>query len=419
MVNRRYDITLMNFSFQSPVSGKTILIISLPRHDSSYTSTPWQLATQFAKNNKVIFVDHPYTFIDLVKGFFKKPIWKRLKSYWSAPVTIRQQGVVVLLTPFVWPVNFLPKGRIYDFFSKWNQRILSNRLNTFLAASGTESLVYINSFNFYFADVHQYLRPEISVNVYHCIDPMIKPFTLKHGPYLQERAAQQADVVVSTAPELQNNFVQKGYQKSFLVPNGTDFNLFNIGAAQRNRTTKGRKKIGYLGNIERRIDYQLLLKALELLPDWELSMVGPVDKQYVPAEFRNHERVRFYGPVSYQDAPLAVSEFDVAIIPFKSDKASKSIFPLKLYEYMAAGKPVVATNFNPEIFDRMPEGVAVANDATSFAQSVQLVYATDTEAAMRERIRVASENSWEQRAQAFAEIIAEELNNKKTNEYVS
>lgn len=396
----------------SGLSDKTLLFLSLPRHDARYTSTPWQLAVEMAKKNTVIFTDHPFTIIDAITKFKEQPIRKRLKALFG-PASLVKDGVHVILTPFVFPVNFFPKGRLYDFFSSWNQRLVANRINSFLKKNDIHSLLYINSFNFYFPEIPKRLSASVELNIYHCIDPMIKAFTLKHGSYLQEKASKEADIVVSTAPSLRDNFIKKGITKSYLVPNAANFKLFSSAVANihpRLKEIKG-KTIGYLGNIERRTDFILLENAMATLHDWHLIMAGPVEKEYVPESVLKHPRIHFTGPFSHADAPSVVKRFDVAIIPFKCDEVSNGIYPLKLFEYLAAGKPVVTTNFNPEILKDLSDVVHVAKDQ-SFAEGVLMEYATDSEEKTKKRIDVASAHTWEDRAQQFGILITNELTQK-------
>ena len=394
----------------SPLSGKTILFLSLPRHDARYTSTPWQLAAEFAKSNTVIFVDHPFTFIDLIKDFKNPAIRKRLSAYLGSK-SLLKEGVHVILPPFVWPVNFLPKGKLYNFFSRWNERIVARRVNNFLKAQGIDAVIFINSFNFYFAGLVNALATKVVVNIYHCIDPMIKAFTLKHGPYLQERAAKKADMIVSTSPALMTQFDRMGLTKNYLVANAAYYKMFDAGDSveshSRLSSVKG-KVLGYLGNIERRTDFELLEKTIERLPaDWKILMAGPVEKAYIPPSIMNNPRIVFAGAFPHTEAPAVVKRFDVAMIPFKCDEVSSGIYPLKLFEYLAAGKPVVTTDFNPPVLRSLSQ-VTIA-DQNTFADAVLKEYATDNEEKIRARKSLASLHTWEARAKEFGNIIQNTL----------
>jgi teichuronic acid biosynthesis glycosyltransferase TuaH len=398
------------------MKNKTFLFLSLPKHDGPYTSTPWQIASCLTVDNRVIFVDHPYSFSDLVSGFYKKPILKRLKAYFGN-CSEKKNGVEIILPPFVWPVNFLPKGRLYNYVSQWNHRMLAARVNRYLGKNRIESVIFINSFNFYFANLHKYISARKEIIVYHCIDPMIKSFTLKHGSYLQDLAAKEADLIISTAPALQQNFISKGFSKSFLVPNAANASLFekafgpiSIHPSVAHLTGK---VMGYLGNIERRIDFDLLLSVVNQLEDWTLVLAGPVEKQYIPPAVIKHKRIFFTGAVPHEDSPAVVKRFDVALIPFKCDSVSSGIYPLKLFEYLAAGKPVVSTNFNPDVLTSLNDQIHTAYNARQFAEFILLSSTTDNKEKRLQRQKVARANDWDSRARDFNSIISIELNNKQ------
>lgn len=400
----------------STLAQENILILSLPRHDGAYNSTPWQIATLLADDNHVFFADHPYTFLEAIREFRTVAIRKRFKAYFDWRPE-RKNGIDVLYLPFVWPVNFLPKGKLYNFFSRQNHQIISKRINKILQNLEVTELVYINSFDFYFQALDQYLKPHVKLTVYHCIDPMVKAFTLKHGAYLENSLAHHADVVISTAPALQRKFSALGTSKGYLVPNGVDVRHFS--KPQMNRRVSAErtqpKTIGYLGNIERRIDYTLLMKCIDLLPDWRLILAGPVEKKYVPAEMFDHPQITFTEAIPYQEAPVVMHSFDVAVIPFLCDEVSAGIYPLKMFEYLAAGKPVVSTNFNAEVLLPLAEFVACASTPNDFARRITEAYDEDSEGLVQERMSLASRNTWKDRAERFGTIVKDELEKKKNH----
>jgi teichuronic acid biosynthesis glycosyltransferase TuaH len=396
--------------------GQPIVFFSLPRHDGEFTSTPWQLAVEMAKHQFVIFADHPYSVWEGIKGFYKASIRKRWKAY-IGNRHYKKNGVNVLLLPFIWPINFLPNGILYNFLSAWNHRMVAKRINQFLRQEEIHSFCYVNSFNFYFPELVHFLLPKPALSVYHCIDPMVKPFTLKHGKRLQEHAAKKADLIISTAPVLQRQFIQPGFPKSWLVPNAADAQLFSQALNPSLKIhplladLKGRV-MGFLGNIERRTDFRLLTEVVNQLPEWQLVMAGPCETTFVPTDLLSHPRIHWLGPVAHQQTPAVVKRFDVALIPFVCDDVSAGIYPLKLYEYLAAGKPVVSTRFNTEILNEIGDHINVARNAVEFAQQVQEAYATETGSKAEKRTSIAWKNTWAERAAAFAEIIFAEEKEK-------
>lgn len=389
--------------------AKPVVFLSLPRHDGPYTSTPWQLAIEMAKKRTVVFMDHPFTWWEGIRNFRRPDVRKRWLAYFGA-TSARVDNVHVVWLPFVWPINFLPKGFIYNFFSSWNHRLVAGRLNRFFLEQGIVSYFFVNSFDFYFPRLTRFLRPRPALRVYHCIDPMVKKFTLKHGVALQLRAAAGSDLVISTAPSLQRQFNGSGLPESYLVPNGANAELFNKAMDPATlvypavQHVKGRV-MGFVGNIERRTDFALIEQVLALLPHWTLVMAGPCDSQWVPQTLVDHPQIIWLGAVPHADAPAVVKRFDVALIPFVCDNVSAGIFPLKLFEYLAAGKPVVTTRFNPEVLSTLDSVIQIADDAPSFASLVQKAYATDDMPSIKKRIEIAFKNTWQERAAQFEEIM--------------
>jgi len=119
--------------------------------------------------------------------------------------------------------------------------------------------------------------------------------------------------------------------------------------------------------------------------------------------------IHIIGPVPYDEVAQIIKSFDVAIIPFKKDDVSNTIFPIKLFEYLSAGKPVVVTNFNDDLRDFTGNCVEYCSDAASFSNAIDQVLKNESEAKILERKALAKENTWEKRSDQISEIIASHL----------
>ena len=104
-----------------------------------------------------------------------------------------------------------------------------------------------------------------------------------------------------------------------------------------------RPRLGFFGVLDERFDRELIDGMASLAPGWSFVMVGPVVK-IDPAELPRHANVHYLGPKSYQELPSYIASWDVALIPFARNRATRYISPTKVLEYMAAGKPVVSTS---------------------------------------------------------------------------
>ncbi|WP_462251682.1 glycosyltransferase [Ekhidna sp.] len=380
---------------------KKIVMLSLARYDDVNTSTTFELAREFSNSNEVLIVEHPYTWTELVRGLTKRKGWVRLAATFSSSPMLKSKGKInVLVPPAVAPINFLSFGKKYRRVSAWNHQIVANRVNKWLKQNNWDSYSYINSYNYHYPNLCDHLKGEQMKRVYHCVDPIVKPYTMKHGIRNQEESVNNSDLVISTAPQLQKEWQEK--KPSFMIPNAVNYKHFN--SPQKyvpSVRSLGKKIIGYFGAIERRIDYDMLIVTFKANPDWTLVMAGPVEEKYVPEEIWTMDNVHFIGRYSYDELPALIYSVDATIIPFKVDEAAKSIYPLKLYEYMSTGKPIVCTSFNPDLLVPVADKVYIAKDGGDVEEAIEkALHDKDVEKQL-ERKTFASMNTWEHRAKKF------------------
>ena len=378
-----------------------ILMLSLARHDDVNTSTTYELAKEFTRTHNVLIVEHPYTWVEMLRSLTTKKGWIRLAATFISRPLIKSNGPVkTLVPPAVVPTNFLPFGKRYKKLSRRNHRMLAKRINKYLLGESWENYQYINSYNYHFPNLNKFLIGQQTNRVYHCVDPIVKSYTVKHGLRNQKEAVESSDMVISTAPQLQREW--EAIKPSFLVPNGVNYEHFNTAQKYNpNIRSLGKKIVGYFGAIERRIDYDMLMAVFQANPDWTLVMAGPVEEDYVPAEIKSMDNIHFTGAYTYDELPSLIYSVDATIIPFKMDDAAKSIYPLKLYEYMSTGKPIVCTLFNPDLLIPVADKVHLAKGTEDFEATInRALNDKDVEAQLR-RKSFASINTWEHRAKRF------------------
>ena len=114
-------------------------------------------------------------------------------------------------------------------------------------------------------------------------------------------------------------------------------------AQPRDQVAIPRPRLGFFGVLDERFDRELIDGMAERAPGWSFVMVGPVVK-IDPASLPRHPNIHYLGPKSYSELPSYIATWDVALIPFARNRATRYISPTKVLEYMAAGKPVVSTS---------------------------------------------------------------------------
>jgi len=161
---------------------------------------------------------------------------------------------------------------------------------------------------------------------------------------------------------------------------------------------------GYVGSIHPWLDLELLAGAARELSTWQFVMIGPLLRDV--SRLRGLSNIRWLGQQPHHELHRYIRHFDVGIIPYVLDEYTASAYPGKLNEYLALGKPVVATPL-PELVDYNREFgnvVYLAGGASAFADAIRR--AQESSASRRQQyLAVARANSWGQRVEAMSAII--------------
>jgi len=226
--------------------------------------------------------------------------------------------------------------------------------------------------------------------------------------------SEKANVIFTVSNELLDFYKGFGRDKDvYWVPNGVAYDHYNNPdhIKQENQlSTVTKKVIGYLGTIQERIDLDLITKIAEKHSDKIIAMCGPVwpsIRKEVNEKLGKYENIIFTDRVNYQMAPSYMNRFDVAIIPHKLDNFINSTNPMKMYEYLACGKPIVSTaGAGIEMFT---DYIYITNKADQFVSYIDRALSEDTPEKQNARRTVAREHSWNSRVDRMVEIIKEKL----------
>jgi UDP-galactopyranose mutase len=167
-------------------------------------------------------------------------------------------------------------------------------------------------------------------------------------------------------------------------------------------------RLGYCGVIDERIDMDIIAGLAEARPDWQLVMVGPVVK-IDPAGLPRHPNIHWLGQQSYDDLPEFISGWDVCLLPFAINEATRYISPTKILEYMACGRPSVSTPIK-DVVDPYGHVVSIENDAEGFVAACAALLAqseSERKAHQKSLAQVVARTSWDATARAMAELIVQ------------
>jgi len=166
----------------------------------------------------------------------------------------------------------------------------------------------------------------------------------------EQRLLDNVDVTIAVSPELARAKSAPGRQVA-LVENAVDFDTYRDASAAGREPAEyaaiPRPRLGYSGLIGKRLDLELLTSLARHRVDWSIVLVGRVDRRDCESELAALERldnVYFLGCKDVSDVPHYVAGFDIGLLPYRRNLETRNISPLKLFEYAASGKPVIATD---------------------------------------------------------------------------
>lgn len=236
--------------------------------------------------------------------------------------------------------------------------------------------------------------------IYDCID-LHEGFTnrnCEHLENLENRLAEKADHVVVTSTDLKHRI--KASPPPIIIRNGCEFERFS---SPRKKEIRDHITIGYVGAVSSWFDLDMLYHAATARPDFQFDIYGAIEDgillQNVP---RN---VTFHGEVAYDDVPLIMSTFDVAIIPFKITALTKAVNPVKIYEYAAAGKTIISTALpEVELIKSIDLFIARSNEEFLDCLDQSIKKPVNIESIKRQRVW-AQEQDWSNRVSEFLQLM--------------
>jgi len=216
---------------------------------------------------------------------------------------------------------------------------------------------------------------------------------------LCERMPRAVDAVFAVSREL--------YERARLVnanthwmPNATSLHDMMDESIEPDATISDipTPRLGYVGHIGDRIDFDLLRRIAETRPDWSIVMIGPVWSNRVDEaeELGRLPNVHFVGPRPYAALPSVIGQLDVCLIPHTIDPLTASMDPIKLYDYLATGKPIVTTQVAG--VDRFTDAIYAAKSHHDFIAQIDRALSEPDNARSEKRRTYGRDNSWSARA---------------------
>lgn len=235
--------------------------------------------------------------------------------------------------------------------------------------------------------------------VYDCMDELA---SFKNAPaVLKTREAEllgRADLVLTGGQSL---YEAKRHQHDNIHPFPSSVDVDHFAQARRaagdpvDQAAIARPRLGFFGVIDERMDVGLVRGVAEARPDWQIVLLGPVVK-IDAAHLPRRGNIHYLGPKQYSELPDYVAGWDVALLPFARNEATRFISPTKTPEYMAAGKPVVSTSIRDVVRPYGQQGlVRIADDVPEFVAACEAAMAEDASDRLRQADAFLRQTSWD------------------------
>ncbi len=216
---------------------------------------------------------------------------------------------------------------------------------------------------------------------------------------LEHELLRRADVVFTGGHSL-FEAKRSAHPEVYAMPSAVDIDHFARARCPQpdpaDQATIGHPRIGFFGVLDERIDLPLIDEVARLRPDWALVLVGPVAK-IDAASLPRRSNIHYLGQKSYDELPRYLAGWDVAMMPFALNAATRFISPTKTPEYLACGRPVVSTPIRDVVASYGKAGLArIADSPAAFVGAVDAALAEDHAARWPEIDAYLASRTWDQ-----------------------
>jgi glycosyltransferase involved in cell wall biosynthesis len=394
------------------LENKTILFLSNQSYEDRYWTSKQYITQQLIQRNEVLYVDGNYSFGKMVLSLLGKPwiftLFGRLR---------KEKDNLWVFTP---PPR-LPLRNHFRFFSVLHQFILRKSLQRVVRKLNLQVDVF---WTFIHTSARLVGHFGENLAIYHCVDDweLLMP-TVNMGRPARINADEKAlcekvDLTFCTARSLEQKMAL--YTPSvFYTPNAADFNFFSQAReaatpVPNDIATLKSPVIGYIGTIAELLELDMLYDVFKEHPEWQLVFIGIAPSNTAMTKISTLENVHILGLKPRTTIPGYLKKIDVTIIPFLQRDIEASISPLKLFEYFAAGKPVVSTAL-PEIAIH-DDVVYLHSNKSEFISGIKKSLERLNDSDFHEKITAkAKENSWQARIILYNKYIHQILSTRERN----
>lgn len=383
---------------QPSLKNRDIVIIGLQPWYFPTGCNAKNIATEFSKNNRVLYVNFPLK----RKLYYAKTPDSKIENH----INIIKSGDENIreLQPNLWEfyptsliesVNWLPSTWLFKKINSINNRRLAEEISKAIQKLNFKDIILFNDndiYNGYY--LKEYLSP--AIYIYYLRDFLTAyDYWKKHTSILEPELIQKSDIVLTNSEyyaEYSSNF----NSNSYYVGQGCSFEYFDHSKSYSipdDISSINRPIIGYIGALDSaRLDVDIIMTIANANINWTVVLVGPEDNVFLQSKLHNTPNIIFLGGKPFHQLPAYVNAFDVCINPQYNNQITKGNYPLKIDEYLAMGKPVVATR--TRAMDIFEDYTYLADQPDGYPALIEQAILENNPEKKAERIAFAQTHTW-------------------------
>jgi len=394
------------------IRNRDIVVVGLQPWDIKIGSNCKNIAIELSKWNRVLYVNASVDRVTRWRQRKDPGMIKRMEILESGNNLLQVGENIWNLYPatIIQSINWLPESALFRWLNRRNNRMFATDIQKAILALGLTDVIFFNDSDmfrsFYLPEL---LRPALSI-YYSRDNLMAVPYFSRHGRTMEPALMAKSTLVCANSEYLSQ--VARTYNPhSYDIGQGCDLSLFDparTGPMPEELARIKRPVIGYIGAIlSYRLDLGLLEEICRKKPEWSFVFVGKEDEGFAGSALHRMENVHFLGLKKEEHLPSYLAHFDVAMNPQSVNEMTEGNYPRKIDEYLALGKPVVATATGTMSLFR--EHVYMGRTAEDYIELIDRAIREDDPELRARRMRFARTHTWENSVKMMAEAIENAL----------
>ncbi len=385
------------------MTNRDIVIVGQQAWDVEIGSNCKNIALEFSKHNRVLYVNAPLDRITLMRHRADNKVQRRLNAIKG------EEENIVAIGANIWnyypdvmieSINWIGNKTLFNKLNHYNNKRLGKSIQKAIDALGFQNIILFNDNDifrsFYLKDI---LQPDKSI--YYSRDYLLAvDYWKKHGTDLEPKLIASSDICVANSTYLAE-YCRQYNPHSYYVGQGCELDMFTSYHCIRKPIDVRYLEspvIGYVGALQSiRLDIELIEYIATQKPEWNIVLVGPEDDEFRLSDLHKKENIYFLGSKQTNELPAYINAFDICINPQAINAVTIGNYPRKIDEYLAMGKPVVATK--TEAMSIFSEHTYLAASKDEYITLIQKAIQEDCICKRQQRKEFAAQHTWQNSVQ--------------------